>query len=261
MSAKEAVMRIESAAQNQGIEEAVDVMRTQIAELQSMPDGQGEEQLALVANQLQRDGLLPDLAIHFALTEDFNEHKNGSFDTEDLYRFQTGKDPLSRAIADNLLSNYENFRNEHGDAGILPQDWFGLNWVTQKDLLNAAEDISTKRYDFGIDMPEDEKATLKENGFIGDWAEKMDAMFRKGEELLWQKRNVEVEVQPGDGFDRISRRELELRQDNVTEADVLEYSRRLAEYNRMDRGTTMLHPGDRLRMPYIEQRKAIVQTN
>lgn len=257
MSAKEAVMRIESAAQNQGIEEATTVMREQIAELQAMPGGQGEEQLAIVAKQLQRDGLLPDLAIHFALTENFNEHKDGSIHTEDLYRFQSGKDPLTRAITDNLISNYENLRNEHGDAGLYPQDWFGLHWITKNDLQNAAEDISTKRYDFGIDMPEEEKAKLKENGFFSDWEEKFTAMRRKVEEELWQKKNIDVEVRPGDGFDRVSRRALEeVRGGNVTEAEVLEYSKRLAEYNKMERETTVLQPGQRLRLPYIEQQIA-----
>ncbi|MBA3855757.1 MAG: hypothetical protein C0507_02495 [Cyanobacteria bacterium PR.3.49] len=256
MSAKEAVMRIESAAQNQGIEEAATVMREQITELQSMPGGQGDEQLAMVAKQLQRDGLLPDLAIHFALTEDLNGKNDGTFDTEDLYQYQSGKDPLTRAITENLIANYENLRNEHGDAGILPQDWFGLHWVTKNDLKNAAEDISTKRYDFGIDLPEDEQTRLKDNGFFPDIQDRLNKMMQQYAEHQWQQKNPEAEVQPGDGFDRVSRRELQQRLGNVTEAQVQEYSRRLAEYNKMDRDSTVLQPGQRLRLPYIEEQVA-----
>lgn len=253
MSAKEAVMRIESAAQNQGIEEAATVMREQITELQALPGGQGNEQLALVAQQLQRDGLLPDLAIHFAMTENLNGKNDGTFDAEDLYSYQSGKDPLTRAIADNLIMNYENLRDEHRDWGLYPTDWDGLSWVTKEDLKNAAEDISTKRYDFGIDMPEEEKAKLKENGFFSDIQDKLNKMMQQYAEKQWQQKNPETEVQPGDGFDRVSRRELQQRLGNVTEAQVQEYSRRLAEYNKMDRDSTVLQPGQRLRLPYIEE--------
>ncbi|MBA3992634.1 MAG: hypothetical protein C0469_03845, partial [Cyanobacteria bacterium DS2.3.42] len=73
-------------------------------------------------------------------------------------------------------------------------------------------------------------------------------------EAEWKRKNPSEEVKPGDGFDRIARRVLENSQDQVTEADVLEYSRRLAEYNKKDRNTTVLQPGDRLLLPMPERR-------
>jgi hypothetical protein len=253
MSAKEAVMRIESAAQHQGLDEAVKVMRAQINELNAMPGDEGQQQLAMVAEQLQRDGLLPDLAIQFALTEGFNS--DGSFDTDDLYRYQSDKDPLTRKITDNLIQNYENLRDEHGDWGLFPQDWDGLDWVTKSDLENAAGDLRNKKYDFGIaEMTEEEITKKRADG--GDWFDArfaaMEKMARQLAEQQWQRQNPEIEVQPGEGFDRIARRALEQHQGKATEADVLEYSRRLAEQNQKDRDTSILHPGDRLRLPYIE---------
>lgn len=248
MPAKEAVSRIESAAQYQGIEEAYDAMRSEVQAIQStMPGSEANRQLAQMAEQLNNDGLLPDLAIQFGFEERYSIEQDGTFDRDHLRLYHRGADPLTRAMTSNLLENFDTLREGHRD----------LFWheLSEQDLRNAATKLQDKTYSFDIaetegsaegEIPAKKKA---DGDFWTEMKGHMDELTRRVAEAEFRKKNPAEEVRPGDGFDRIARRVLERNQQTVTEAEVVEYSRRLAEHNKMDRDKTVLHPGDRLNLP------------
>lgn len=71
--------------------------------------------------------------------------------------------------------------------------------------------------------------------------------------VLDQLQQKQVEIQPGDGFDRIARRELMSQGLHPTAAQVIEYSKKIAEHNNMNRDTTVLLASDKLNLPKFEQ--------
>ncbi len=253
MPANEAVTEIESAAQYQGIEEAYDVLKSQMEEIQaSMPGREADIHLAQMTEQLRQDGLLPDLAIQFAFKERYEIEQDGTFDRDHLRLYRKGADPLTRAMTSHLLENFDALREGHGD----------LFWheLSEQDLRNAATKLQDKTYAFDLDFSAEGSASgeiANKEKADGNWltqiGDKIGDMARQHAEAEFRRKNPSVEVKPGDGFDRIARRVLEQTQDKVAEADVIEYSRRLAEYNQKDRNTSVLHPGDRLHLPPPER--------
>jgi len=260
MPANEAVTRIESAAQFQGIDTAYDVLKEQIDLIQSTaPAGEQNLQLARLANELKRDGLLPDLAIQFAYEEATNIEEDGSFDRDALRAYKRGADPVTVALTNEILRNYDSMRSQNFD-------WF-TEELTEKDLTKALEGVETKEYAYGHGLEaeaEGESGGAAESG-EGQGESAPGASAGTLEELLsnltriWQggQQRPEipsVEVKPGEGFDRVARRVLQQQQQGaVSEADVLEYSRRIAEMNKRDRDSYVLQPGEQLRIPPVQQ--------
>lgn len=252
MPANEAVTRIESAAQYQGIEDAYDVLKNQINEIQATTSGRdADRRLAQIAQQLSNDGLLPDLAIQFAFEERYSIEQDGTFDRDHLRLYQKGADPLTRAMTAHLLQNFDTLREGH-------VDWFNQHELSEPDLRNAATILQDKTYSFDLDESETDEGSASgesaekeksDKGLMTQIGEQIDGVVRQFSEADFKRKNTSEEVQPGDGFDRIARRLLERNQDNVTEAEVIEYSKRLAEYNKKDRNTTVLQPGERLYLP------------
>lgn len=62
----------------------------------------------------------------------------------------------------------------------------------------------------------------------------------------------QVEVQPGDGFDRIARRVLAQRGMQPSESQVIAYAKQIAELNQMSRESTVLMAHDKLKLPRTE---------
>jgi len=248
MSNMEAVTRIQAAAQFQGIESAYDVLKTEVELISStVPANMQTLQKAELAHLLRENNLLPDLAIVFASEERTRIEEDGTFDRSDLRRFKKDANPVEVALTNVLLRDFNVLEAKH-------VDWFG-DELSENDLNNALEDVEGKEYSFGITLDSDGKYQRTEGAgernlatIVGETVDEWSKVFTRDRQV----QEKVAEVKSGDGFDSVARRELMLLQKNVTNSEVIEYSRRIAEYNKMDRDTSILHPGDRLRLPYIE---------
>lgn len=65
------------------------------------------------------------------------------------------------------------------------------------------------------------------------------------------QQNEQVDVQPGDGFDRIARRALMQHGVQPSESQVIAYAKQIAELNQMNRESTVLMTSDKLWLPKI----------
>ena len=65
------------------------------------------------------------------------------------------------------------------------------------------------------------------------------------------QEEAQIAVNPGDGFDRIARRTLVKHGVQPTEAEVIDYARKIAALNNMTRESTVLLTTDKLWLPKI----------
>ena len=353
---------IERADKSGGVNAAYDEFKHEVDSInKNFAPGEREKQLSELTSQLNAAGVLPEISLRWAQDHRFEITQAGQFSRADLTNFKKGNDAVSTAMADALLSQYDELRKKHGDFGMFPhgldltRDWFGYEAISKSDLNNAVNELQgthdarVKDYNIGksagllarsIDaenggddffnrlakcdgdgdgisytdvsrmiqadklmggelseaerkivqtLHEDwtepyvqkllnEKGqisldTLKTNkevltaaeareagessggahlngeGFMAGIAGGIETAARAVADVMQQQEHVEV--LPGDGFDRIARRALIKHGVQPTEAQVITYARQIAELNEMNRESTILMTGDKLRLPKI----------
>lgn len=107
-----------------------------------------------------------------------------------------------------------------------------------KDMLAAAEAAAGAETD-------NKDAT----GFMGDIISGVVNTAKDLADSIQPKQ--QVEVQPGDGFDRIARRVLMQNGMQPSESQVIAYAKEIAELNNMNRESTVLMTSDKLWLPKI----------
>ncbi len=144
-------------------------------------------------------------------------------------------------------------QEERSIVQTLQRDW---NQPYVRKLLDEKGHISAETLRASKDMlaaaeaADDSDNQQKDgSGFVGNIVSGFVDAAQDLADSMQQKQ--QVEVQPGDGFDRIARRALMQNGMQPSESQVIAYARQIAELNNMNRESTVLMTSDKLWLPKI----------